>query len=167
MLEDKEYEQNVHDVAFFRAKRLDNNEWIEGNLVCRPNGMNANRAYIIPVITSARYSEEILYFGGFIEVDPKTVCRYTGLRDKNLNKIFEKDIVKNHMGFRQVVQYYGGRFVFRSELDYIWHEWQGETFCACSKRVRDDIKGVTEDTIIGNIFDDPEYLKELEVTKGE
>lgn len=167
MLTDKEYEQEVHDIALFRAKRLDNNEWTEGNLLLRPYGMNANSAYIIPTITSVQFSEELLYFGGFIEVDPKTVCRYTGLKDKNLNKIFEKDIVKNHMGFRQVVQFVGGHFTFRSELDYIYHEWQGENFCSCSKKMRDWIHGVTEDTIIGNIFDDPAFLKELEESQSE
>ena len=167
MLEDKEYTQEAHEIALFKAKRKDTGDWIEGNLVCRPNRMNASRAYILPLVTAARYSEEILYLGGFIEVDPTTICRFTGLLDKNLNRIFEKDIVKNHMGFRQVVQYWGGRFVFRSELDYIYHEWQGETFCACSKRARDDIKGVTEDVIVGNIFDDEEFLKELEEAKSE
>lgn len=160
MLKDKEYNQAVSDMVLCRAKRKDTGDWIEGCSVVIPGGnLLPSCAYIVPRVYAAKYENETLFLGGFIEVIPETICRYTGLCDVNKTKIFEKDIVKNHMGFRQVVQYMEGRFVFRSELDYIYHEWQGETFCACEKRMEDHISGVTMDTVVGNIFDDAEFLQ--------
>ena len=81
--------------------------------------------------------------------------------------IFEKDIVKNHMGFRQVVHWYMGTFVFRSELDYIYKEWQSENFCACQKKFEIAEACVTADEIVGNIFDDEEFLEYLKEAKEE
>ena len=159
MLHDKEYSQTTCEMVLCRAKRKDTGEWVEGNIVVIPQGnFLPGCAYIIPHVYAAKYENGTMFLGGFIEVDPETICRFTGLYDVNKVKIFEKDIVKNHMGFRQVVQYTEGRFAFRSELDYIWHEWQGESFCACEKRMEDRIQGITCDTVEGNIFDDAEFL---------
>ena len=167
MIKDIEHAETISDMALFRAKRLDTRDWIEGCLITRPNGLNANRAYIIPEVSSVQYSIGKLQFGGFIEVDPKTVCRFTGLFDKNKKRIYEKDIVMNHMGFRQVVQYYMGAFVFRSELDFIYKEWQGETFCACQKKFSDEEQWITADEVVGNIFDDEQFRNEMEEANNE
>ena len=75
----------------FKAKRLDNGEWVEGNIVAVPEDADfMPGAYILQRLVSARADPPTkgIMLGGFFEVDPATVCEYTGLTDKNGKKIF-------------------------------------------------------------------------------
>ena len=79
----------------FKAKRIDNGEWVEGYLVkaCQntyPNG------YEIIDKNGINYDELDCWQPSFTsyEVDEKTICQYTGLVDKNGNKIWENDVVE-------------------------------------------------------------------------
>ena len=64
----------------FKAKRLDNGEWVEGYLSYN----NARSQYYI--------MDDVNAFP--IPVREETVCEYIGIHDKNGTKIFENDIVR-------------------------------------------------------------------------
>lgn len=69
----------------FKAKRLDNGEWVYGSLIRSTAGVK-ERAYIVDNFSSmSDYS--------VVGIDPSTVCIFTGLRDKNGTPIYEGDVI--------------------------------------------------------------------------
>lgn len=70
----------------FKAKRLDNNTWVEGYFYAE-----CGNTYII----EDRQSESMLNRNGAHQVDPSTVCQFTGLKDGKGNEIWEGDIIRN------------------------------------------------------------------------
>jgi uncharacterized phage protein (TIGR01671 family) len=86
----------------FKAKRLDNGEWVEGYGVIQYK--EYNEATIIH-----KHGNNVTQHTA---VDPETVCQYTGLTDKNGNKIWEGDklfIDYNRFGVR-VVEFKNGKY---------------------------------------------------------
>lgn len=143
----------------FRGKRTDNREWVEGYLFCCQN-----QTYII--------REMIKNNPAMKEVDPETVCQYTGLDDKNGRNIFERDIVKLllpngeiryfRVSIKNVVRKvlchpdFDDKFS-KVEITGVVFEWNGYELFPCV-----DTYGVPDYKmmeVIGNIFDNPELLE--------
>lgn len=88
-----------------------------------------------------------------IDVDENTICEYTGLKDKNGNKIFEGDIVKsfqiypNHKRYEVIrqVKWMGDRFYPFANDDIEYGDWWEELTKNCE--------------VIGNVFDNPELAE--------
>lgn len=96
----------------FKAKRLDDNTWVEGYFYAE-----CGNAYII----EDRQSESMLNRNEAVLVDPSSVCQFTGLKDCDGKEIWEGDIVRDNYDLLCVDNFYEvvyieeeGAFVFKS-----------------------------------------------------
>lgn len=140
--------------VLFKGKRVDNGKWVEGYLVKWINPLT-----LIPKFLILTQEEQISGITGEpigyletemsrYEVDPLSVCQFTGLTDKNNKKIFESDIVNCKTAayfFRNC------KVVYRKSL---------ARYCVV------DANGLIypmdegfEYEIIGNFFDNPEFFE--------
>lgn len=128
----------------FKAKRIDNGEWIEGYYVfCRKHH------YILPILTETiGYDERE---NEWIEIAPDTLCQYTGLTDKNDKKIWENDILTRDGYWDIRIEFENGAFMVRNadKVQYI-------NRVTCTPISILDINAYE---VIGNIFDNPELLE--------
>ena len=120
----------MNDRDLYKAKRIDNKEWITGNY------MFPDQIY--------DYINKIAY-----RLNPDTLCRCTGLGDKNGKLIWENDIVCDT---QESCRTYG----------YVCY---GEYNCSCCEGVygwyfeKGDIRENDLYEVVGNIFDNPELWR--------
>ena len=149
----------------FRGKRIDNCEWVHGDLVHVENKSYISYYYESPLSTfineQIKYDDiSIVGVAPFIEVDLATIGQYTGLNDKTGKKIFEGDIIKivpdcdysDDYSISKVYSYNGILCV----------DYHGDDFYSTALGFLDDYLFDGDFEVIGNIHDNPELL---EVTK--
>lgn len=126
----------------FKAKRIDNGEWVEGSLL--QTTAVSLKSFIVE---SSCYTFDKWDWNECVQVDTDTICQYTGLIDKNGNKIWENDIVE-----------------IPTEDEYFHLKWEEDTarFVMSSNSfiVTFDNYWSHEVEVIGNIFDNPELIGE-------
>ena len=132
----------------FKAKRKDNGEWVEGYLF--DNGMPERKRYFVGGLTIEPYTgtacDDWDITGiDFYEIYPETICQYTGLKDKNGQKIFENDILDCGMKLRVSWHTFKASWVL-SKKGWLYNHFFGESV------EPEDVE------VVGNIFDNPELL---------
>lgn len=136
----------------FRGKRIDNGRWEEG--------------YFLKYALIYEEQTHILPLGSVcdsgIEIDSKTVCQYTGLKDRNDRKIFEGDIVKGVAYSTDFIGYivwidaiagFGVRYFNKHREPTAW---ENSSILKAIQRWKHPNEFQAE--IIGNIFDNPELI---------
>ena len=125
----------------FRGKRRDNGEWETGSVVGIRIWCSDVRTYIADKMTG--YNTPVI---------PETVGQFTGLTDKNGNKIFEGDIIEAHFDelFPDLAT---TLIVVWSDYGWFGRDMEGNVDSLEQKWVSDFFE------IIGNIHDNPELLE--------
>ena len=146
----------MEDRYLFKAKRLENGEWVQGYLIYSFTG--------VPIIVTEY--DNILMLVTRYEVDMKTICQCTGLKDKNGKLIWENDILD---GFTYPYMSDG---VHNYYVEVCWCDNVPSFGIYTQKYPESKVAGISagmtelmEDwnqndwEVIGNIFDNPELLE--------
>lgn len=141
----------------FRGKRIDNGEWVLGQVVIRPDHDDGCEKYFI-CEAGHRFIRCLNKMPCTYEVGPETVGQYTGMKDKNDKRIFEGDIIRakieggNHEGFtwqNMPVDFQQGAFCLNDQ--------NGRVFCVLGA-----FAPSVSLEVIGNIHDNPELIAEVQ-----
>lgn len=125
----------MEDRYLFKAKRIDNGEWVQGYYVHTVESDYIVRPY---------EHTTLLGEGETIEIEVNTICQCTGLKDKNGKLIFENDLVEINGTIYQC---------FWDDANFEWGFKNNSEDFGIAYVSSDDIR------IVGNIFDNPELLE--------
>lgn len=129
----------------FKAKRIDNGEWAVGQYVntCYP-GKDKETGHFI-----------VVYPNEYHEIYTFTLCQFTGLCDKNGNKIWENDILMAHLD-----ESYPEDATYET-VEWNVAGWVGHETGSIDRRYLDEFD-LKHYEVVGNIFENLELLQEVE-----
>lgn len=132
----------------FKAKRVDNGEWVEGYYLRDQYHIGGK-----DIIFYRKDSDRFTVYTNIIDIE--TLCQFTGLYDKNGNKIWENDICDRKEKYPEVVKMTNGDWTL--DYSYAIGRDYGNSYCNLGFYVNE--RKCVE--VIGNIFDNPELLQEV------
>ena len=133
----------------FKAKRKDNGKWVEGYYQKRYD-LLGNEEHLIFHADSYTVWE-------YAEIDPETLCQFTGRCDRYGNKIWENDILKTWSDEYAQVKF--GLYSTEFERDDCNQGFYA-AFLEDSYYRHELGYWCKESYVIGNIFDNKELLQE-------
>lgn len=135
----------------FKAKRKDNDEWIYGYPMRHPQAVQVGpyEPYWNMFVPPANPEDT----GGVFDIDPDTLCQYTGKSDEDGKKIFEGDIV----GFIDLYSTESGYSESSCLGEVIWSKEEC-CFHVTNRLSAESFEVLDECKVVGNIFDNPELV---------
>lgn len=131
----------------FKAKKWDNGEWIEGYFV-KIKDVTEHNLILTGELSKGAYTDFIGY-----EVDPETLCQFTGLTDKNGKKIWENDILMAHLDESYPED------VTCETIEWGFAGWVTHETNSVDRQYLDKFD-LELFEVVGNIFDNKELLQE-------
>ena len=138
----------MEDRYLFKAKRVDNGEWVLGVLFD-----GENHCIIGQEIKFSPYQTNECNIVGF-EVDRNNICQCTVLKDKNGNLIWENDIVT----YWDTYSTESGLAESDCNGQVVWDD-ETISFQVTNRLSAESYEVLDECSIIGNIFDNKELLE--------
>lgn len=136
----------------FKAKQIDNGEWIEGSLI--DLDIDSGYCYIVQPYKKASILPIIFLITDRMKlVDPETLCQFTGLCDKNGKKIWENDILMAHLD-----ESYPEDTTYET-VEWGIAGWVGHEAGSTDREYLDEFD-LKHFEVVGNIFDNKELLQE-------
>lgn len=128
----------------FKARRIDNGKWVEGCLVIDHSRSNLFEYRIQLVESGALYA---------LPIDPETICQFTGLCDKNGNRIWENDVLMAHLD-----EFYPEGVIYET-VEWNVAGWVTHEAGSTDREYIDEFD-LEHFEMVGNIFDNKELLQE-------
>ena len=129
----------------FKAKRIGDDGWVEGYYQKRHNFLGNEEHLIFPVDSHTVWE--------YTEINPETLCQFTGLCDKNGKKIWENDILMAHLdeSYPEDVTY--------ETVEWNINGWGTRENGSMDREYLGEFD-LEHYEVVGNIFDNKELLQE-------